>query len=110
MITILCCGCEFVTFVDIIIIIVDIIKTARSMISDCDVTHCCHMSLFILIRVNRKDIDKIYRAHRPQMADLLTPQPMFIVSPDVQTNKQTSVTPFRGKLSVITGDHVKSLS
>ena len=109
MITILCCGCEFVTFVDIIIIIVDIIKTARSMISDCDVTHCCHMSLFILIRVNRKDIDKIYRAHRPQMAARLL-SPCLLCIADVQTNKQTSVTHIRGKLSVITGDHVKSLS
>ena len=44
-------GCEFVTFVDII-------KTARSMISDCDMTHCSQMSLFIF-NVNRKDIDKI---------------------------------------------------
>ena len=88
---------------------VDIIKTARSMISDCDVTHCCHMSLFILIRVNRKDIDKIYRAHCTQMAARLL-SPCLLCIADVQTNKQTSVTHIRGKLSVITGDHVKSLS
>ena len=81
------------------------------MISDCDVTHCCcHMSLFILIRVNHKDIDKIFLAHCPQMA--VAPQSMFIVGPGVQTNKQTSVTPshpgetLRDKLS----DHVKSLN
>ena len=82
------------------------------MISDCAVTHCCcHMSLFILIRVNHKDIDKIFLAHCPQMA-AAAPQSMFIVGPDVQTNKQTSVTPsypgetLRDKLS----DHVKSLN
>ena len=78
------------------------------MISDCDVTHCCHMSLFILIRVDRKDIDKIFLAHCPQMA--AAPQFVFIVGPDVQTNQQTSVTPSHpGNLSGINSDHVRSL-
>lgn len=77
-------GCEALTFVDII-------KTAGVWFLIVMSHTGCHMSLFILMRVDRKDIDKIFLAHCPQMA--VAPQSVFIVGPDVQTNKQTSVTP-----------------
>ena len=46
---------------------------------------CCNTDLDLDLSLT------IWLAHCPQMA--ASRQPMFIVSPDVQTNKQTSVTP-----------------